>query len=146
MDAQEVDMDRLIPDWIELHIARQRAMHRAADIDVEKAREEAGLLHFAAQLARVARYHGCGFALAIEHSANATRATGGPGGPFSGPVTRLGAQGNDVSHLNTPLLASKGDGLQGCRTPVKNRMSRIVADQMESRISSFPRKRESRGA
>src|SRR5256885_625844 len=56
--AQEIDMQRLIADRIELHIAQQGAMDRAGHIDVEQAREEARLLQRASELARIERDHG----------------------------------------------------------------------------------------
>ena len=40
-DAHEVDMQRLVGRRVELHVARQGALHRAVDREIDEGREEA---------------------------------------------------------------------------------------------------------
>src|SRR5207302_10582728 len=84
---------------VELHVARQRALLAAVHLDVEQSREKAGLMDLAVQLAWIDVDQHRRLLVAIEHAGHTTVTTGGPGGPLSGPVPRLGAEGDEFSHV-----------------------------------------------
>src|SRR5579883_2355352 len=129
-DPHEIDVERPVAHGMELHVARQHALLAAVQLDVQQPCEETGLVDFAVELAGIDGDQHRRLLVAVEHTGHTTVATGGPGGPLSGPVPRLSAEGNQFSHLL--LLSGSGDaaplpnagapaagnaGLQGCRAP-----------------------------
>src|SRR5205085_680796 len=52
-DPQEIDVERRVGDRMVLHLARQGALARPVDLEIDQMRKKAGLRHRAAQFARL---------------------------------------------------------------------------------------------
>ena len=81
--AHEIDMNRMVPDRIELEVARDHAVLRAVDLEIveggQKAAGEDALLQFGC----IERDRDGGLAVAVDYARHAAFATHCPGGPLA---------------------------------------------------------------
>jgi len=105
LQAQKINMNRLIFDGIELVIARNDPLLGAADIELEdRGQEMPGVDQFV-QLAIVERDRRGGIAAAVDHAWNTAFTAHAAGGPLACPVAHRGREGFRSGHSGVLEIA-----------------------------------------
>ena len=113
LEAEEVDVHRLVAHLVELVVARQHALLAALDVDLEDRGQELARIDELVEVFVVDRDRLGRLAAAVDDSRYAAFATNGAGGPLANPATRHGRELLDRCHVECPF--SNAPRLQGCR-------------------------------
>src|SRR5207248_11422375 len=97
-DPHEIDVQWRIADRMVLDIARQGAMRRPVDADVDERREEPGPRHDPGQRARIEADQHRLLLVAIDDPGNAPAAPRRPRRALAGAGARLGTEADDLGH------------------------------------------------
>ena len=103
LEAQKIDMQRLVGDDIELIIARQNALFLARNVEFENRREKMPGVDQLVDFLIINRDRLRRLAAAIDYTRYAALATNRTGGPLAAPTARHGRELLDRRHVEHSL-------------------------------------------
>src|SRR5260370_24787263 len=103
-------MERRIGYRMVLDVARQGAVRRAVELNVDEGREKAGPGERAPQLARLEADQHRGLLVAVDDRRDASLAPCRPGRALAGALARLGVEAHDLGHRSVTPLSKTADG------------------------------------
>src|SRR5439155_20787985 len=125
-------------------LARQGALSRPVDLQINQMREKAGLRHRAAQFARLEADRHRLLLVAIDDRRDASGAPHRPGRALAGALARLGGEAQDFGHrLVTPLSNMSRPTTEAAGpviAPTRSRRASTQPNRLETERSSLMRK------
>ncbi len=115
-DPLEVDMQRRVGYRVVLHLARQRAVRRAVDADLDNVVEEPGPRQNAGQLARLEADRHRLLVVAVDDCGDAPGAPRRARRALAGPRSRLGAEADHFGHFLSLLYPGRTSRAHACRS------------------------------
>src|SRR5205814_2909586 len=125
------DMERRLGDRVELHLARQGAVCRPIELEVDQMRVEAGARQRATEFARLQADQHRILLVAIDDRRNASRAPHCPGRALAGALARLGAEADDLGHRLVTPLCKKMAG-RPAHPPIRRRRLLMQSNSLET--------------
>ena len=97
--AHKVDVQRLVGDRVQLHLAWQDADCLPVHLEIAERAEEAGTMQSAPELAGLERHQRLRRLVAVQHARDAPRSSQGAVGALADALTRLSRQTRQFRHL-----------------------------------------------